>query len=79
MSNQNFDYKKFVLDSNLQYFKPHASKVEKSFSEEIFSSLNRESKFINPKFFYDQKGSALFERICSLPEYYPTRTEIEIL
>ena len=79
MSTQNFDYKKFVLDSNLQYFKPHASKVEKSFSDEIFSSLNRESKFINPKFFYDQKGSVLFEKICSLPEYYPTRTEISIL
>ena len=79
MSKQNLDYKKFVLDSNLQYFKPHASKVEKSFSEEILSSLNQESKFINPKFFYDQKGSALFEKICSLPEYYPTRTEISIL
>ena len=79
MNIQNSDYKKFVLDSNLQYFKPHASKVEKSFSEEILSSLNRESKFINPKFFYDQKGSSLFEKICSLPEYYPTRTEISIL
>ena len=41
MSNHNFDYKKFVLDSNLQYFKPHASKVERSFSEEIFASLNQ--------------------------------------
>ena len=78
-TSQNIDYKKFVLDSKLQYFKPHASKVEKTFSEEIFSSLNQESKFINPKFFYDQKGSALFEQICSLPEYYPTRTEISIL
>ena len=79
MTSQNFDYKKFVLASNLQYFKPHASIVEKSFSEEIFSSLNRESKFINPKFFYDQNGSALFEKICTLPEYYPTKTEISIL
>ena len=79
MSTKNFDYRKFVLDPNLQYFKPHASKVEKSFSAEIFSSLNQESKFISPKFFYDQKGSALFEKICSLPEYYPTRTEISIL
>ena len=78
-TSQNFDYKKFVLDSKLQYFKPHASKVEKTFSEEIFSSLNQEFKSINPKFFYDQKGSDLFEQICSLPEYYPTRTEISIL
>ena len=79
MSAHNHDYKKFVLASNLQYFKPHASIIEKSFSEEILSSLNRESKFVNPKFFYDQNGSSLFERICTLPEYYPTRTEISIL
>lgn len=41
--------------------------------------MNQSSKFINPKFFYDQKGSKLFEKICDLPEYYPTRTEISIL
>ena len=73
------DYKKYVVDSNLQYFKPHATKIEKTFSEEISSSLNRSSKFVNPKFFYDKKGSKLFEKICLLPEYYPTRTEISIL
>ena len=73
------DYKKYVVDSKLQYFKPHASKVEKTFAEEISLTLNADSKFITPKFFYDKKGSELFEKICSLPEYYPTRTEIEIL
>ena len=31
------------------------------------------------RFFYDERGSALFEEICELPEYYPTRTEIAIL
>ena len=72
-------YKKYVIDKNLQYFKPHATKVEKTFSDEIYSSLNKNFKEINPKFFYDKKGSDLFEQICSLPEYYPTRTEIEIL
>jgi len=76
---KNLQYKKYVLDSRLQYFKPHSSIIEKTFAEEIFSSLNRDSKFINPKFFYDKKGSDLFEKICSLPEYYPTRTEISIL
>ena len=73
------NYKKYVVSSKLRYFKPHATKIEKTFSEEISSSLNRDSKFINPKFFYDKKGSDLFEKICSLPEYYPTRTEISIL
>jgi len=73
------DYKQYVVDSQLRYFKPHATKIEKSFAEEISYSLNQDSKFINPKFFYDRKGSDLFESICSLPEYYPTKTEISIL
>ena len=76
---KNLNYKKYVVDSKLQYFKPHASKIEKTFAEEISFSLNRDSKFITPKFFYDKKGSELFEKICTLPEYYPTRTEIGIL
>ncbi|MDX1441638.1 MAG: L-histidine N(alpha)-methyltransferase [Nitrosopumilaceae archaeon] len=76
---KNLPYKKYVVDFNLQYFKPHSTKIEQSFSDEISSSLNRFSKFINPKFFYDKKGSELFEKICELPEYYPTRTEITIL
>jgi len=72
-------YKKYVVDDKLQYFKPHSTKVEKTFADEIFSSLDRNSKYIHPKFFYDKKGSALFEKICGLSEYYPTRTEIKIL
>ena len=77
--NKKIEYKQYVVDSQLRYFKPHATKIEKSFAEEIFYSLNQNSKFINPKFFYDKKGSDLFESICLLPEYYPTRTEISIL
>jgi len=76
---KNLDYKKYVVDSKLQYFKPHATKIEKTFAEEIRSSLNADLKFISPKFFYDKKGSELFEKICLLPEYYPTRTEVTIL
>ena len=68
-----------MIDSNLQYFKPHSTQIEKTFADEISSSLCSDSKYINPKYFYDKKGSDLFEQICSLPEYYPTRTEIEIL
>ncbi|WP_316505674.1 L-histidine N(alpha)-methyltransferase [Nitrosopumilus sp.] len=73
------NYKKFTVNSNLQYFKPHATKIEKTFEEEVSSSLNTPLKSIHPKFFYDKKGSDLFEKICFLPEYYPTRTEISIL
>ena len=34
---------------------------------------------VAPKWFYDEAGSRLFERICELPEYYPTRTEMALL
>lgn len=76
---KNLDHKTYLVDSRLQYFKPHSTKIEKSFADEIFFSLNQDFKFINPKFFYDKKGSDLFEKICLLPEYYLTRTEISIL
>lgn len=76
---KDLNYKKFKIDSNLQYFKPHTTKIEKTFAEEISSSLDTDLKSINPKFFYDKNGSVLFEKICFLPEYYPTRTEISIL
>ena len=76
---KNLKYKKYVLDSTLQYFKPHSTKIEKTFADEVSFSLNKNTKFINPKYFYDKKGSELFEKICSLPEYYLTRTEIDIL
>lgn len=72
-------YKKYVVNSRLQYFKPHSTKIEKTFAEEISSSLNSDPKYISPKFFYDKKGSELFEKICLLDEYYPTRAEISIL
>jgi len=76
---KNLNYKKFQVDPKLQYFKPHSTKIEKSFVDEVTFSLTQQSKFINPKFFYDLKGSELFEKICNLPEYYPTRTEISII
>lgn len=76
---KNLQYKKYVIDSNLEYFKPHSTKIEKTFAEDVSFSLNQNSKFISPKYFYDKKGSELFEKICDLPEYYPTRTEIQIL
>jgi dimethylhistidine N-methyltransferase len=46
---------------------------------EVLAGLSREQKRIAPKFFYDRRGSQLFDAITELPEYYPTRTEIGIL
>ncbi|HEY1298908.1 MAG TPA: L-histidine N(alpha)-methyltransferase [Stellaceae bacterium] len=52
---------------------------EESFRDAVLNGLARARKSIPCKFFYDARGSALFEAICRLPEYYPTRTEIAIL
>ncbi len=47
--------------------------------KEIIRGLTSKQKYISSKFFYDEKGSKLFEEITRLPEYYPTRTEKHIL
>ncbi|MGJ7542111.1 L-histidine N(alpha)-methyltransferase [Variovorax sp. LT1R16] len=49
------------------------------FGREMQAGLSRRPRSVSPKFFYDVEGSALFDRICDLPEYYPTRTELGIL
>lgn len=47
--------------------------------KEVVAGLTASPKSLNAKFFYDEKGSKLFEQITRLPEYYLTRTEISIL
>ncbi len=48
-------------------------------SEDVIQGLTNNPKSIPCRFFYDDRGSQLFEKICDLPEYYPTRTETWIL
>jgi len=47
--------------------------------DEILAGLRAAPKQLSPKYFYDRRGSELFDAICELPEYYPTRTELGIL
>jgi dimethylhistidine N-methyltransferase len=49
------------------------------FRHEVLAGLLSKPKWLSPKFFYDKRGSELFDRICELDEYYPTRTETRIL
>jgi probable methyltransferase len=49
------------------------------FHGEVLNGLSARPKRIAPKFFYDRRGSALFEEICRLPEYYLARVETGIL
>jgi L-histidine N-alpha-methyltransferase len=46
---------------------------------QVIAGLQESPPRISPIWFYDQRGSALFQRICELPEYYPTRTELGIM
>lgn len=50
-----------------------------SFAEEVRTGLTANPKSLPCRFFYDRKGSRLFELICELPEYYLTRAEAEII
>ena len=52
---------------------------EESFRDSVLAGLGHAPKTLPCKFFYDVRGSALFEEICEVPEYYLTRTEIAIL
>jgi dimethylhistidine N-methyltransferase len=49
------------------------------FAHDLAVALASRPRSISPKYFYDAQGSQLFDRICELPEYYPTRTELGIL
>jgi L-histidine Nalpha-methyltransferase len=52
---------------------------ERSLAADVLDGLTRSPKELPPKHFYDARGAELFDQICELPEYYPTRTERAIL
>ncbi len=56
-----------------------ADGVDRAFREQVLEGLAQDPKAVPSRWFYDEAGSELFERITSLPEYYPTRAETEIL
>jgi L-histidine Nalpha-methyltransferase len=61
------------IDSHLD------SSHERSLADDVLDGLTRPFKELPPKHFYDARGAELFDRICDLPEYYPTRAERAIL
>jgi L-histidine Nalpha-methyltransferase len=52
---------------------------ERALADDVLDGLTRPFKELPPKHFYDATGAELFDRICELPEYYPTRAERAIL
>lgn len=57
---------------------PESVAIHNCFAQDVRYGLTATPKNIPPKYFYDALGSQLFEAICLLPEYYPTRAETEI-
>lgn len=57
---------------------PHLREAS-AFARDLIDGMLADAKHIPAKYFYDTRGSALFEAICSLPEYYPTRVETALL
>jgi L-histidine N-alpha-methyltransferase len=52
---------------------------QRTLAEDVLDGLTRPFKELPPKHFYDARGAQLFDAICQLPEYYPTRAERTIL
>lgn len=70
------------MTQNILRIEPVSSRTAKpasGFEHDLLTALRKKPRAISPKYFYDAQGSALFDRICELPEYYPTRTELGIL
>jgi len=65
--------------SVLRYSARHEAAAADSFADHVVAGLSDTPKWLSAKYFYDAAGSALFEEITRLPEYYPTRTELSIL
>ena len=53
--------------------------TDDSFLHDVIQGLSGKTKTLPCKYFYDERGSVLFDAICELPEYYPTRTELKIM
>ncbi|MGI0487566.1 L-histidine N(alpha)-methyltransferase [Pantanalinema rosaneae CENA516] len=58
---------------------PTQDVAQAPFGQDVIQGLTQQPKTLPPKYFYDDRGSQLFEQICELPEYYLTRTETSIL
>ena len=66
-----------MISTAIKFYDAHPGTHD--LKREVISGLAGSPKAISPKFFYDRRGSELFDAICELPEYYQTRTEMDIL
>ena len=68
-----------LLNPNMRELLSERFALDDEFASAVIGGLSRPQKSLPCRFFYDARGSELFEEITRLPEYYPTRTETSIL
>src|SRR5919197_3120016 len=66
-------------NKRLQFYDMGVQAHQHVFAQDVAYGLAAPQKWLPPKYFYDERGSQLYEQICALPEYYPYRAELEIL
>ncbi len=76
---EHHSYDEKVINERLQIFYLEHFEEKNTFAEDVKNGLLAANKFLLPKYFYDARGSELFERICGMEEYYLTRTELGII
>ncbi|MFQ5940490.1 MAG: L-histidine N(alpha)-methyltransferase [Nitrososphaerales archaeon] len=76
-SQQNF--RKKLIHDRLKFYITSNAQSHGTFANAVKTGLSSKQKFLLPQYFYDEKGSKLFELISDQPEYYLTRTEASIL
>jgi len=67
------------IEPRLQLLNLENNTAESTLAQDVIDGLGGKPKELPPKYFYDEYGSWLFDRICQVPEYYPTRTEDSLL
>ena len=72
-------FSKEILNDRLNIYRFEKALTESTFAEDVKNGLTAEKKFLYPKYFYDDRGSELFDKITQIEDYYPTRTEESIL
>jgi L-histidine Nalpha-methyltransferase len=68
-----------IQNNRLQFHDMDIAEHRNTFARDVAFGLTAPQKWLPPKYFYDERGSQLYEQICALPEYYLYRAELEIL
>src|SRR5690348_13767608 len=68
-----------IPNKRFQFHDMDVTVHRRTFARDVAFGLTAPQKWLPPKYFYDERGSRLYEQICALPEYYLYRAELEIL